>query len=93
MEKLTEMSNNQITRDSFIELTRMLNFEIDSIRIADFDFDGLKTSAIGVVEEQEGGYKFNPYFILVTDEISEIMIPQTDASIDRIGWPEPEYPQ
>jgi hypothetical protein len=93
MEKLTEMSNNQLAKDSFIELTRMLNFEIDSIRIADFDMGGIKTSAIGVVEKKRGGYNFNPYFLLVTDDVADILEPHKDSLIERVGYDEPELPQ
>jgi hypothetical protein len=86
---------NEDARNSFLNLIKMTNFEIESLRLAEFNLHGQRTSAIGTVEEKEDrtGYYFNPHFIFVTDEIHESLQAEDNGLLTPVGHPEPHAEQ
>lgn len=84
MDRLTAKLN-KASKDDFIELIKLSLEDIDSLKIAPFEYDGKKTMAIGVVHRQPNGtVMFDPYFIYNTEEINAQLKPA--GHLDMIGF-------
>ena len=86
---------NDLARSEFLNLVQMTNFEIESMRVAEFKLGDADVSAVGVIKKHpdKRGYYFEPQFLHITEEVAAALSIEEGGSLLTLGHPEPSCEQ